>query len=148
MNSRTSQRGNAQVFFAIAVTVLILIIVSAIGVQGFPDKSGVITPLFPTSLLPTPNHSKPLQQGTGMGGASNPTRSAASTPSVENIRTTTATPVVTSVRPDAKTPTHVRVVVSTQKRAWVYFHGPATYVRGDAFSPLPMSSFPRPTNDN
>ena len=149
MNSRTSQRGNAQVFFAIAVTVLILIIVSAIGVQGFPDKSGVITPLFPTSLLPTPNHSKPLQQGAGMGGASNPTRSsAASTPSVENIRTTTATPVVTSVRPDAKTPTPVRVVVSTQKRSWVYFHGPATYVRGDAFAPLPLSSFPRPTSDN
>jgi hypothetical protein len=46
------------------------------------------------------------------------------------------------------TPTPIRVVVSTQKRSWVYLDGPATYVRRDAFAPLPLSSFPRPTNDN
>jgi hypothetical protein len=143
-----SQRGNAQVWFAIVVTVLILIIVSAVGVQGFPDRSGAITPLFPTSIFPTPDHSKPLQQGTEMGGTYNPTRSAASTPSVDNSRIATATLVTTPARPDAKTPTPVRVVVSTQKRSWVYFHGPATYVRGDAFAPVPLASFPRPVNDN
>jgi hypothetical protein len=152
-----SQQGNAQVWFAIAVTVLVLIIISAVGVQGFPDKSGAtlaphasagVTPLFPTSIFPTPDHSKPLQQGTGMGGTSNPTHSATSTPSVDSSRIGTATPVMTPARPDAKTPTPVRVVVSTQKRSWVYFHGPATYVRGDAFAPLPLSSFPCPTSDN
>jgi len=46
------------------------------------------------------------------------------------------------------TPTPIRVVVSTQKRSWVYLDGPATYVRRDAFAPLPLSSFPRPPNDN
>jgi len=148
MNNRMSQRGNTQVFFAIAVTLLVLIVVSVVGVQGFPDKSGAITPLFPTSSFPTPDHSKPVQQAIGMGSISNPTRSVASTPSAESNRTGTATPMTTLARPDVKTPTPVRVVVSTQKRSWVYFHGPATYVRGDAFAPLPLSSFPRPTNDN
>lgn len=158
-----SERGNAQVFFAIAVTVLILIIVSAIGVQGFPDKSGVtlapparagVTPLFPTLVFPTPDHqgdlghSKPLQQGTGMGGTFGAARSATNAPRAAGDRTATVTPTVTLSRPDAKTPTPVRVVVNTQKRSWVYFHGPATYVRGDAFAPLPLSSFPRPASDN
>jgi hypothetical protein len=136
------------VWFALVVTLLILIIVSAMGVRGFPDKSGTIVPLFPTLVFPTPDYSKPLQQGTGMGGTSNPARSAASTPSAESNRTRTATPVATLARPNAKTPTPIRVVVSTQKRSWIYYHGPATYVRGDAFAPLPLSSFPRPTNDN
>jgi hypothetical protein len=143
-----SERGNAQVWFAIVVTLLVLIPIAMIGVQGFPDKSGAITPLFPTSIFPTPDQSKPLQQGTGMGGTSNPTRSAASTPSAESNQTGMATTGATRARPDAKTPTPIRVVVSTQKRSWVYYHGPATYVRGDAFAPLPLSSFPRPANDN
>jgi hypothetical protein len=151
MMQRQNEETMKQLWFAIAVTVLILIIVSVIGVRGFPDKSGVtlapparagVTPLFPTAVFPTPDHSKPLQQGAGLGGTSNPTRSAASTQRGESIRTATATPVATLARPDGKTPTPIRVVVSTQKRSWIHFHGPATYVRGDAFVPLPLSSFP------
>ena len=83
-----------------------------------------------------------------MSGTSNPARNAASTPSAEGSRTGMATPVATLARPSAKTPTPIRVVVSTQKRSWVYYHGPATYVRGDAFAPLPLANFPRPANDN
>jgi len=147
-----SERGDAQVWFAIVVTLLVLIAMTMIGVQGFPDKSGVtlaphasagVTPLFPTF-----DHSKPLQQGAGMGGTSNLARSAVGTPSTESNRTGMATPVATLARPNAKTPTPIRVVVSTQKRSWVYYRGSATYVRGDAFAPLPLANFPRPANDN
>ena len=148
MSNRMSERGNAQVWFAIVVTLLVLIAMAMIGVQGFPDKSGAITPLFPTSIFPTPDQSKPLQQGMEWAALPILLAARASTPSAESNRTGMATPVATLARPNAKTPTPIRVVVSTQKRSWVYYHGPATYVRADAFAPLPLSSFPRPANDN
>jgi hypothetical protein len=61
---------------------------------------------------------------------------------------TLSVPSPTLIRPRGNTPTPVRVIVSTQKRSWVYYHGPATPVRADAFAPLALSSFPRPANDN
>jgi len=154
---------NSQLIFAIVVTLLVMIAMTLIGVQGFPDKSGAtlaplaragVTPVFPAALLPTPDHptdlghSQSLQQGTGTGGTRNTVVRTASTPRGESIQTVTATAAASLARAAVKTPTPVRVVVSTQKRSWVYFHGPATYVRGDAFAPLPLAGFPRPASDN
>lgn len=141
-----------QLWFALGVTMLILIMVSALGVQGFPDRvsntTGTIVPLVSTRLSPTANPPTPstIAQSAKGQSASGSSKHEIGTPVI--VPTVTATPVTTGTRANVKTPTPVRVVVSTQKRSWVYFHGPATYVRGDTFAPLPLSSFPRPASDN
>jgi hypothetical protein len=147
-------RNNGQLIFAIIVTVLMFFGMCMIGLSGFPDKSGAITPLFPT-----PDNSNLFQQGKGTSQSINSAPSATITPTAKTsktspIATTSPNPIVSVTltanfaRPSANTPTPIRVVVSSQKRSWVYYHGPATYVRADAFAPLPLSSFPRPANDN
>ncbi len=155
-----SERGNAELLFAIIVTVLVAVGLALIGWHGFPERSGVITPLFPT-----PDHqgdlgrSKPLQQGIETNATTASSQGAVVTSTVTITKpatvtgriplTTTPTPPSPALgRPNGNTPTPIRVVVSTQKRSWVYYHGPATYVRADAFAPLPLSSFPRPASDN
>lgn len=136
-----------QLWFALGVTALILIMVSAMGVQGFPDRvsdtTGTIVPLVSPRLSPVANLPTPSSISQSASGSSKP---AGGAPVI--VPTVTSIPVATGTRPNVKAPTPVRVVVSTQKRSWVYFHGPATYVRGDAFAPLPLASFPRPQNDN
>jgi len=136
-----------QLWFALGVTVLILIMVSAMGVQGFPDRAndtaGTIVPLVSTRPSPTANPPTPSTMSQSASGSSKPEGGA---PVI--VPTVTAIPVITTTRPNVKTPTPVRVVVSAQKRSWVYYHGPATYVRGDAFAPLPLAGFPRPASDN
>ena len=148
------ERGNAELLFAIVVTILALVGLTLIGWNGFPDKSSAIAPLFPT-----PNHSEPLQEGVGTYSVPMPTPSATLTPTTERTKSSpVATPILNPmgvitptpilIRASANTPTPIRVVVSTQKRAWVYYHGPAIPVRADAFVPLALSGFPRPVNDN
>ena len=142
-----SSRNNGQLIFAIIVTVLMFFGMCMIGLTGFPDKSGAITPLFSTPELQ------------GDLGQSNLVQGATVTPTVGRIKTSTiattspnptvsVTLTANVARPSANTPTPIRVVVNTQQRSWVYYHGPATYVRADAFSPLPLTSFPRPASDN
>ena len=148
------ERGNAEVLFAIILTVLAFIGLALMGWKGIPERNGVITPLFPT-----PDRSKPFQQGldamsvppANLVAVAAPTfvisKSITTTSQVVPASTTPAF-IPTVMRPVGNTPTPVRVVVSTQKKSWVYYHGPATPVRADAFAPLALSSFPRPTNDN
>ena len=145
-------RENAQLWFAIVVTILALVGMAQIGLKGIPDYSGAIAPLISTSA-----HSDHIQLDTATNITGNSTATAAITPTAEGIMvapTSTPnppaimTPTVPLARPSVNTPTPVRVVVSTQKRSWVYYHGPATLVRADAFAPLPLASFPRPTGDN
>jgi hypothetical protein len=149
-----SSRNNGQLIFAIIVTVLMFFGMCMIGLSGIPDNSGVITPLFPT-----PDNSKPFQQGTGTSQGINSAQSATVTQTAETSKTlpmATTSPnptvmvtlTVNLARPNANTPTPIRVVVNTQQRSWVYYHGPAAYVRADAFAPLPLTSFPRPASDN
>ena len=149
-----SERGNAELLFAIILTILAAVGLALMGWQGFPEKSGAITP-----LIPTPDRSKPFQQGNDASGVAPTNQIAiAAATSVMTKPMTMATqvaltrtlpvPTPTLGRPNANTPTPIRVVVSTQKRSWVYYHGPTTPVRADAFAALALSSFPRPTNDN
>ncbi|CAG0977675.1 hypothetical protein ANRL3_01919 [Anaerolineae bacterium] len=149
------ERGNAELFFAILLTILAAIGLAMLGGTGFPERNGVITPLFPT-----PDRSKPFQHGMDAGGATVSANQSAITATAATITkpltmtaqvAPTRPPSVqapTSIRPNGNTPTPVRVVVSTQKRSWVYYHGPTTPVRADAFAPLALSTFPRPANDN
>jgi hypothetical protein len=148
------ERGNAELFFAILLTILAAIGLAMLGGTGFPGNNGVITPLFPT-----PDRSKPFQQGLDTGGVAPANQVAVAAPTFVISKSITTTSQVvpasmtpaftpTVMRPVRNTPTPVRVVVSTQKRSWVYYHGPTTPVRADAFAPLALSSFPRPTSDN
>jgi hypothetical protein len=45
-------------------------------------------------------------------------------------------------------PVPIQVIVSTQQRSFVYYRGPATYVRADAFAPRALEQLPHPANDN
>ncbi len=140
-------RNNGQLIFAIIVTVLMFFGMCMIGLSGFPDKSGVITPLFPAPQLQGDLGQSNLVQGatvTPITGRVKPSPIAATSPNPTISVTLTAN----LARPSANTPTPIRVVISSQKRSWVYYHGPATYVRADTFAPSPLSSFPRPANDN
>ena len=147
------EEADFQLFIAIVVTITIVMSLAWLGANGFANVSGEYAPFAPTL-----GRVEPLQ-GVGTTTITFPTSSAATTPTDERAKsiatvtptasaTVFATTTVTLARPAAKTPTPIRVVVSTQKRSWVYYHGPATYVRADAFAPLPLASFPRPTNDN
>jgi len=148
------ERANFQLFFAIVVTVAIALGLAWLGANGFVSVSGEYAPIAPTLERLTP-----LQPGVALNAITLPTSSATTMPTDDRAKsiaivtptagtTVTATRTVTVARPGSKTPTPIRVTVSTQKRSWVYYHGPATYVRADAFAPLPLASFPRPTNDN
>jgi len=159
------ERGNAEVFFAIVLSILAFIGMAWIGWQVIPDKNG--STLAPHAsagvvpLFPTPDRSKPFQQGldTNSSSGSSANQIAIGAPTqiiskpitiTSQVAVTSPMPAITStvIRSSGNTPTPVRVVVSTQKKSWVYYHGPATPVRADAFAPLALASFPRPTNDN
>ena len=148
------ERADFQLFFAIGVTVAVALGLAWLGANGFSNLSGEYAPVAPTL-----ERLKPLQQGVVPNAITLSTSSATTMPTDDRAKsiaivtptvgaTVSATTSITLARPGAKTPTPIRVVVSTQKRSWVYYHGPATYVRADAFAPLPLASFPRPTNDN
>ncbi len=133
-------RNKIEFILATVVSMLILVGLLLIGLKSVPNASGDIEPLFPVR--------EQVQTGTqpaGMGATGTPASrviSATATLSQTTLITRTA------IRPSIGTPTPIRVTVGTQRRAWVFYHGPATYVRADAFAPLPLSSFPRPTHDN
>ncbi len=129
-----SERGNVELLFAIILTILAAIGLALIGgqgyalsgVEGFPGKSGVIAP-----LLPTPDRSKPFQQGNDTSGVAPANQIAIATATSANTKPMTVTsqvaptrtlfvPTPTLSRPNANTPTPIRVIVSTQKRSWVY----------------------------
>ena len=148
------ERSNFQLFFAIVVTVAVALGLAWLGANGFANVSGEYAPIASTL-----ERLKPLQQGASPNTITLPTSSATTMPTVDRTKsiptvtptssaTVSARTTVTPARSGAKTPTPIRVVVSTQKRSWVYYHGPATYVRADAFAPLPLTSFPRPADDN
>ncbi len=133
-------RNKIEFLSAIVVSMLILVGLSLIGLKSVPSVSGDIEPLFPSQ-----EQVQPGTQSSGIVATGTPISrviSATATLSQTTLITRTAT------RPNIGIATPIRVIVSTQKRSWVFYHGPATYVRADAFAPLPRSSFPRPANDN
>jgi len=142
--------------FAIGVSVLILSGIVVMGLERAPAKSEALAPLYQSADGSNNDPANPLRQ-------SNRKESLGVKPNIS------ATPVATSTKPSAmaitssgaigaltptlgrstgNTPTPIRVTVSTQKRSYVFYHGPGIYVRADAFAPLPLTSFPRPPNDN
>jgi hypothetical protein len=148
------ERGNAELVFAIVITIVVMIGMVLIGLGRVSPISDAIAP-----LIPTQDHAMLLQEGIDPGTNANLISTVAAPAKVEGTKASAtmtpianangiATPIATVAQVSAKTPTPIRVTVNTQKRSWVYYHGPATYVRSDAFAPLPLSSFPRPTNDN
>ena len=156
----TPNRDTVQVIFAVILSILILGGLAVIGLWGLPLKSEAITPLLPVADHPATLNSPASGQALGLptdnanrsehipdGGTPsfNRTASATGTPT---IRGNASPPTASLVRASLKTPTPVRVAVSTQQRSWVFYHGPAIYVRADAFAPLLLSSFPRPANDD
>lgn len=144
-------RNNTQMWIAILVTVIGLVGMAVVGMSQAAGSSDAIAPLATVPLSPdtasvqAPADAIPL-----------PMSSMLATPTVGPGRTATAVPTAlakvsatwTVARSSAGTPTPVRVVVNTEKRSWVYYRGPATYVRADAFAPLALSSLPRPATDN
>lgn len=147
------RRNQVELVLAIVVSILIFIGMSFIGLRDVPSNSDTIAPLIPTS-----DRSMPLQEGIGSGYAANLVQPITFTPTAERngvdasatrwVASPPTTATVLPTRANAKTPTPVRVVIGTQKRSWVYYRGPATYVRADAFAPLSLSSLPRPAQDN
>lgn len=148
------ERGNAELVFAIVATVVVMIGMALIGLGRASPISDAIAP-----LIPTQDHAKPLQEGMNSGGSANLISTIVSPGKRDGTKASStmtptanpngiATPTATLARASVKTPTPIRVTVNTQKRSWVYYHGPATYVRSDAFAPLSLSGLPRPTNDN
>ena len=150
-----SDRGNAQLLFAITITIPILIGLVLIGVNANWNQSDEIAPLVSVSDAPEPGPSTAdvLNTRIAVQNAVVTQTIAIVKPTMTPTNTTAtastlASPPSSLVRPSGKTPTPVQVVVSTQKRSWVYYHGPPTLVRADAFAPLPLASLPRPANDN
>ncbi len=158
-----SDHPNTEVLTAIIVTMLTLGSLVLIGLSRAPDPSNVAlapvakvdgTPMFSaTRQAPSRRlsigadvtaHPSPSPTITSSAAASESPTTTAAIPSP----TTPVTPTRNLTHAGAFAPTPVRVVVSTQKRSYVFYSGPATYVRADAFAPLPLASFPRPTSDN
>lgn len=133
-------RNKIEFILAIVVSMLIRAGLSLIGLMSVANVSGDIEPLFP--VREQVQSSKPSAGIVATGTPASRVISATATLGQTTLITRTAT------RPNIGTPTPIRVTVGTQKRSWVFYHGPATYVRADAFAPLPLSSFPRPANDN
>ena len=162
----TPNRDQIEFIVAVIVSILILGGLAVTGLWGLPGKSDAIAPLLPVADHPAILTSATLGQALGLptddtnrseqmpsGGAPSFSRtpSATGTPTISgngNPSTAITTPTATLARSSPKTPTPVRVVVTTQQRSWVYYHGPAIYVRADTFAPLPLSSFPRPATDD
>ena len=145
-----TNRGKARLLFAITITIPILIGLVLIGVNADWNASDAMAPLVSAS-----DASQPSPTPADVPGTRIPVENAAVTQTVAVVYPTIAPPAkptataTLSLGPiHRNTPTPVQVVVSTQKRSWVYYHGPATYVRADAFAPLPLASLPRPTGDN
>lgn len=136
-----TQHLKLEVAVALLVSIFLLAGLALIGVRGEPGNSGVIAPLYsdadgrnenaPTQATPIPT----TRAGSAVDILDTPAPLA------------TPTPVRTPMRV-ASTPTPISVVVSSTKREFVYYRGPATYVRTDAFAPLALASLPRPLNDN
>lgn len=131
-----------ELVIAILVTALLVCGLTFIGLKGVSGTSSAITPLASVR--------EPAAPGGGQDeGTPTPIRVIASVrPSSSPSPTLTAAPPSSPTRGIARTLTPISVVVSTQKRSNVFYQGPMTYVRGDAFAPLAISSFPKPANNN
>ncbi len=149
-----TNRNRTELILAIVVSIVILTAMTLVGLWGLPTKSDAIAPIFRTAV-----DSSPEEDATEIGHAGSlgqldlnapviATTGIATDAMALTVPPATAAVAATLARPSAKTPTPVRVVVSTQQRSWVYFHGPLAYVRADAFAPLPLSGLPRPAKDN
>ncbi len=135
-------RNKIEALIAVFITILVLIGMTMIGLNTSSHLPDELVP-----LLSSPGNAQAYEQAmvttvsaTQVNGNTKATLTPNSSPSPALSRT--------PIRTGVNTPTPVRVIVSTQKRSWVFYHGPATYVRADAFAPLPLSSFPRPADDN
>ena len=131
----------AQVILAVFLTLLTLFGLAIVGLKATPVRSDEIEPLVAVG-----DDSEAVQQTRETAMIFNPTveRRATATPSPSPSPSLSPT----ASRRAARTPTPVSVVVNTQTRAWVFYGGPSVYVRADAFAPLALATFPRPTNDN
>jgi len=122
-----------------------------IGLKQAPsNNSGAITPMVFRADPTEPLQATGMDDPAGLDGAP-VTATVGKLVSVapESARLTPiVTPTIPLVRLRTNTPTPVSIIVSTQERSWVYYHGLLMYVRADAFSPLPMANFPRPANDS
>jgi hypothetical protein len=161
-----TNRNRTELILAIVVSIAILITMTLVGLSEVPTQSDATLAPYPfgsagvTPIFLTAVDSSPEEGATEIGHAGSVVRldektqltesrgAATNIAPIPSSSVATATAVVTLTDPSAKTPTPVRVVVSTQQRSWVYFHGPATYVRADSFAPLPLSGLPRPPKDN
>src|SRR5574341_1391982 len=129
------ERDKADVLIVVFITIFLLIGMTMIGLKTSSNLPGELVPLLNS-------------QGNAQAYQQMMTTTVSATAVTGNQATLTPNPSPspalsrTPVRTGANTPTPVRVIVSAQKRSWVFYHGPATYVRADAFSPLPLSSFP------
>ena len=127
---------------AILVTSLVVCGLTFIGLKGVSSTPSSITPL---ASIREPAAAESGQEE----GTPTPIRAIASVqPSSSPSPTVTLAFQPSPTRSVARTPTPISVVVSTQKRSYVFYQGPATYVRRDAFAPLALSSFPKPTSNN
>jgi len=144
-----ARTNNLDLIFAGLLTMTIFAVLGVISLADVRWRIGgseVVVPLnrATLTLTPTPQPTTAGERSSvvfGAEGARLVAENATQYPNLTSVPFSRQTVV-------GPTPTPIRVVVSTQKRSWVYFHGPATYVRGDAFAPLPLSSFPHPTSDN
>ncbi len=130
-----------QVVFATITSVLILAGIARLGITDFAYVPSEITPMIRTETASVRNEIEPR-----VTERVNSTVVPAAT--MKTPTSTAPTPSRAPIRAGASTPTPIRVIVKTQNRAWIFYRGAPIYVRADAFAPLALSSFPRPTGDN
>ena len=131
-----------ELVIALLVTALLVCGLTFIGLKGVASRSTAITPLASIREPAGIESDHEVRTPT-------PIRAMASVqPSSSPSPTGTSAVQSSPTRGMARTPTPISVVVSTQKRSYVFYQGPATYVRGDAFAPLALSSFPKPASNN
>jgi len=130
-------RAETEIIIAVVVSFTIVCILATIGLSEMRASPAGITPFAPA---PAPT-TTPLATAAPSHNDLATTRTPAVLPPLDV--TALPTPFAHGVDP-----TPIRVLVSTEKRSWVFYRGPATYVRSDVFAPLPLTSLPRPANDN
>ncbi len=131
-----------ELVIAILVTALLVCGLTFFGLKGVSSTSSSIIPL--TIVGEVGGIERGQEEGTPTPIRPLAIAQPSSTPSPTLTLALQSSPT----RSMARTPTPISVVVSTQKRSYVFYQGPTTYVRGDTFAPLALSSFPKPTSNN
>lgn len=109
--------------------------------------------LLGTSAVPFAANSRPSGALQRLGAETNARAESHAASNVQSADSGALAPLApsnssVSVSGSAREPTPVRVLVSSERRSFVYYRGAATYVRADAFAPLALPEWPRPNSDN